>query len=212
MKKSDSASLGSEKRNSAEANANSGNSTHNSSFVPAIDPVTGATVGNLGASPASHQNESGIHSSSKTSNSEISKSDLESIIRGERAAVETYRQVFEKYGDDPQMDELRECSAEHKKAVDFLTQVASEHGVEIPQSSGTWGDFAEFVTGTAKAVGKTSALRALKAGEEYGKKQYKDLCDSNSLPSTLHAKVENEFLPSQEKHISCINRIIDKID
>ncbi|MBC97013.1 MAG: hypothetical protein CME63_04650 [Halobacteriovoraceae bacterium] len=140
------------------------------------------------------------------------KSDkIKEIIKGERAAVETYGQVFEKYGADSQIDKLRYFSKDHKEAVMELNNIARQNNIEIPESSGAWGSWSKLVTGTAKMLGEKSALKALKEGEEHGLKEYEDLLSSSSVPTQLKTMVQDKFIPMQRKHIQDIDSLMSRV-
>ncbi len=136
---------------------------------------------------------------------------IQSIIKGERAAVETYGQVFEKYGDDSQIDKLRYFSKDHKEAVIELNNMAQRNNIEIPESSGVWGSWSKLVTGTATLLGKKSALKALKEGEEHGLKEYEELLSSSSVPDNMKMLVNNKFIPMQKKHIKDIDLLMTRV-
>ena len=119
----------------------------------------------------------------------VDKREMEGLIKGERSAVETYRQVLEKYGTDPRLDKLREFSVDHKNAVRDLTAGAKVHDVDIPETSGAWGSWAKIFTGAAKKVGEPTALKALRDGEEHGLKLYQDALEKKSSIINCAAKV-----------------------
>jgi penicillin-binding protein 1A len=93
---------------------------------------------------------------------------LNSLLRGEMSAIETYRQALEKVGQDAGAEQLRSIERDHRAAVDGLTTHVGRQGEKPAQDSGAWGTFAKAVTGTAKVFGNASALKALKEGEVHG--------------------------------------------
>lgn len=141
----------------------------------------------------------------------IDTSEMKDLIKGERSAVETYRQVFEKYGKDSKIDRLRHFSADHKRAVRELMNDASMHDVDVPESSGAWGSWAKLVTGTAKTMGEEMALRALKEGEEHGLKLYEDALKKEKLPESTKTRIEQEFIPLQQQHIREIDSLMKAV-
>ena len=136
---------------------------------------------------------------------------IKDIIKGERAAVETYGQVFEKYGTDSQLDKLRYFSKDHKDAVRKLDSIARENNIEVPESSGAWGSWSSLVTGTAKVFGEKAALKALKEGEEHGLKEYEDLLSETSIPTSLKNMVQSTFIPMQRNHIKEIDTLMSRV-
>src|SRR3954447_3421005 len=97
---------------------------------------------------------------------------LNSLLRGEIAATETYQQAFAKLGDDPMTMNLRQIHVDHREAANELRQHVHSHGGKPDQGSGAWGAFAKVFEGTAKTFGAATAIKALKEGEEHGKADY----------------------------------------
>src|SRR5262245_18985019 len=97
---------------------------------------------------------------------------LKSLVRGELAATETYRQALAKVGDEPEAAELRRMHAEHRSAANELRLHVRHFGGKPGQGSGVWGGFARLVEGTARLLSDANALRALKQGEEHGVNSY----------------------------------------
>ncbi|MEE2672080.1 MAG: DUF2383 domain-containing protein [Bdellovibrionota bacterium] len=140
----------------------------------------------------------------------IDKSEVKDLIKGERSAVETYRQVFEKYGTDSTLDELRGFSADHKAAVRELLSHGESLQTDTPDSSGAWGSWAGLVTGVAKTFGEKAALKALKEGEEHGLKQYESALDKN-IPENLKSQIRSTFIPNQKTHIQTIDNLMSRV-
>jgi hypothetical protein len=86
------------------------------------------------------------------------------LLRGEISAVETFRQALARLGDEPEAAGLRQIQRDHEKAVLLLKQHASRRGAEPAQGSGPWGAFARAVTGAARNLGDTPAIKSLKEG------------------------------------------------
>ena len=141
----------------------------------------------------------------------MSDDNIKDLVKGERAAVETYKQVFEKYGTDATIDKLREVSADHKKTMMTLEDIANKKGISFSSDSGAWGSWAKVVTGSAKMLGEKAALKALKEGEEHGLKQYKDALDSDDLPVEVRTAIKQDFIPSQQNHINIIDNLMKAV-
>jgi uncharacterized protein (TIGR02284 family) len=114
---------------------------------------------------------------------------LNSLLRGELAATETYQQALEKIGNDAGASELRQIHVDHREAANTLRQHVHNVGGTPDQGSGAWGAFAKAVEGTAKLFGNTSALKALKEGEEHGVKSYENVLQDSDLPTECQTLV-----------------------
>src|SRR5436190_5733796 len=104
---------------------------------------------------------------------------LNSFLRGEIAAAETYRMAIDKVASGNQQQEtnvgmLREIQEEHGRAAQAIRDRIRELGGEPSDSSGAWGAWAKFTQGTANLFGDASALKSLKDGEEHGLKDYQE--------------------------------------
>lgn len=137
---------------------------------------------------------------------------LNSLLRGEVSAVETYKQAIEKVGDEHVTDAmaLRAIAQEHGEHAQALRQEVRRLGGEPDDSSGAWGAWAKAVEGTAKLFGDASALNALKEGEEHGLKDYEEALGDVEEPT--RALLMSRLIPAQQRHIATLDGMISKID
>ena len=121
---------------------------------------------------------------------------LNSFLRGELSAVETYDQAIEKLAGEPSiLRKLADCRASHQKRVSILREEITRRGGEAADGSGVWGAFAQLVEGGAKLFGKKAAIAALEEGEDHGRDDYKRELDN--LSADVRRFVESELLPEQ---------------
>jgi uncharacterized protein (TIGR02284 family) len=122
---------------------------------------------------------------------------LNSFLRGEISAVETYRQALSKVNDVRARTELEQCHLSHQQRVDRLRTRIVEMGGKPAESSGPWGAFAKAAEGSATAFGEKAAIDVLEEGEDHGLKDYqKSLGD---LDAASRMFVEQELLPAQQR-------------
>lgn len=135
---------------------------------------------------------------------------LDSLLRGEISATETYRMVIDSVGDDPQYGSqlavLRQMQADHGRAAQWLRSRIRELGGEASDSSGAWGAWAKFTQGTANLFGDTASLKSLKEGEEHGLKQY-EACRDDVDTVTLEA-ITRDYIPQQHQHIESLDELM----
>jgi len=98
---------------------------------------------------------------------------LNSFLRGEISAVETYRQALDKVTELQAKNELVECLRSHEGRVRKLQDKITELGGKPDASSGIWGAFAKLFEGGAKAFGERAAIAALEEGEDHGVRDYR---------------------------------------
>ena len=132
---------------------------------------------------------------------------LNSLLRGELAATETYQQALPKLEGTPGYEELRHIRKEHREAANTLRQHVHKVEGRPEQGSGAWGAFAKAVEGTAKVFGVDAALKALKEGEEHGIKDYQEGLN-DSLPPECRNLIETTLLPQTRAHISALDRLM----
>ncbi len=133
---------------------------------------------------------------------------LNSLLRGELAATETYQQALARVGNEPEAVSLRQIHHEHRSAANTLRQHIHEHGGKPDQDSGAWGAFAKAVAGAAKVFGNAAALKALKEGEEHGIKSYEDSLKDASLPADCQELIRSQLLPQTRGHIPVLERMM----
>ena len=71
---------------------------------------------------------------------------LNSFLRGEISAVETYGQAIEKISDPFIRQQLEECQRSHQMRVDILREEIEDLGGQPSESSGAWGTLATAYT------------------------------------------------------------------
>jgi len=122
---------------------------------------------------------------------------LNSFLRGELSAVETYRQALDKVDDPGARFDLETCMRSHQQRVDTIRDRILELGGEPAFDSGPWGVFAKLIEGSAKALGVKAAVSALEEGEDHGLNDYRD--DMDKLDADSKRLVEEYILPEQER-------------
>jgi uncharacterized protein (TIGR02284 family) len=137
---------------------------------------------------------------------------LNSLLRGEISAVETYKQAIEKVDDEHASDAaaLRAIAQEHGEHAQALRDEVRRLGGEPDDSSGAWGAWAKTIEGTAKIFGDTSALKALKEGEEHGLKDYEEALDD--VDESTRALIMTRLLLDQQRNIGTLDGMIRKIE
>ena len=133
---------------------------------------------------------------------------VNSILRGELAAIETYDQVLEKFAGKLQTVELIKIRDEHKEHVSHLTEHVRKGGVEPSTESGTWGTFTNALTGVAKLIGPETALAALKTGEEHGIGQYEKADQNKDLLDETKTLIRTKLLPEARAHVATLDKLI----
>jgi bacterioferritin (cytochrome b1) len=136
---------------------------------------------------------------------------LNSFLRGEISAAETYKMAIDRVSDSDKASPvdvglLREIQEEHGRAAQALRDRIRELGGDPANSSGAWGSFAKLTQGAANLFGDGSALKSLKEGEEHGLKDYQR--GLNDIDPASRELVNNQFIPAQQRHINLLDQLI----
>jgi uncharacterized protein (TIGR02284 family) len=137
---------------------------------------------------------------------------LNSLLRGEVSAAETYTQAMGKFDDQQVLATLQRIREEHGRAVQEWRDRVVQFGGTPSEGSGAWGTFAAAVTGTAKAVGPGIVLAALKQGEEHGIGQYEAALENQDVHPDCHQLIRTDLLPACRKHVAELDRLIGGMD
>jgi len=120
---------------------------------------------------------------------------LNSFLRGEISAVETYRQALDSLESSAYTPQIAECKQSHEQRVAILKDEIRKLGGTPAESSGIWGAFAKIVEGGAAALGEKTAIAALEEGEDHGNADYKK--DLTKLDADVRSVVEEKVVPLQ---------------
>ncbi|GAC1352740.1 MAG: hypothetical protein NVS3B20_21930 [Polyangiales bacterium] len=122
---------------------------------------------------------------------------LNSFLRGEISAVETYRQAIEKLTDNKAKMQLQQCHQSHQQNVSALKARIQQIGGKPAEGSGPWGAFAKVVQAGADVFGEKTAIAALEEGEDHGLRDYKSGIEK--LDSETRRFIEAEILAKDKQ-------------
>lgn len=130
---------------------------------------------------------------------------LNSFLRGELAAVESYRVALEKLDSTIYRGTLLECARSHEERAGLLTEAIVQRGGAPVRSSGAWGAFAKLIESGASAFGERAAIAALEEGEDHGLQDYRR--DLGDLEDTAREFVQSRLIPEQRQTHDSIRNI-----
>ncbi len=121
---------------------------------------------------------------------------LNTLLRGELSAVETYDQAIAQLTAEPDatLTENRDC---HANRLPVLRQHIAALGGTADGSSGLWGTWAKLVERGASVLGRTSIIAALEEGEDVGLTDYRRL--ANDVDEASRSSIETKLLPAQKR-------------
>jgi hypothetical protein len=125
---------------------------------------------------------------------------LNGYLRGELAAVETYKMALDKLAAaSPLRAEIERNMMSHQDRVDALCDAILAVGGKPATGSGPWGAWARTVEGTAKIFGDRAAISALEEGEDHGLDDYKRGLDDDELDGPSRNMLTSRLLPEQQQ-------------
>jgi Domain of unknown function (DUF2383) len=122
---------------------------------------------------------------------------LNSFLRGELSAVESYRLALDRLEPSEYRVTLVQCSRSHQERVRLLTEAIVGRGGEPAEGSGAWGSLVRLLERSALAIGEGAAVSLLEEGEDHGRDDY--LRDLDDLDPNARQLVEFSILPEQRR-------------
>ncbi len=122
---------------------------------------------------------------------------LNSFLRGELAAAETYRMALERMELSQHRPTLVQCSRSHEERARLLTEAILGRGGEPAQGSGAWGSLVRMIERSAVAISESAAVAVLEEGEDHGRDDY--LRDLDDLEPSARQLIEYAILPEQRR-------------
>jgi demethoxyubiquinone hydroxylase (CLK1/Coq7/Cat5 family) len=123
---------------------------------------------------------------------------LNSFLRGEISAVETYQMALGKIDHISTVrDELLVNLKSHEDRIMMLQDAIRELDGEPALTSGPWGALAKTVEKSATVLGEKAAVAALEEGEDHGLADYQQ--DLDELGDRERQLVTDRLLPAQQR-------------
>ncbi len=121
---------------------------------------------------------------------------LNSFLRGEMSAVETYRIALEKLeASSTYRTQLESARSSHLQRVNKLKEKIRQLGGKPSDTAGAWGTLTEVIESGAALLGDKMAVSALEEGEDHGLRDYR--IDLDSLSGETRQLVMTDLLPKQ---------------
>jgi hypothetical protein len=131
---------------------------------------------------------------------------LNSFLRGEISAVETYRIALEKLPPGhAARGALETCRTSHVARVLALQSRVTALGGTPAEGSGPWGALVTAFESGAALLGERAAIAALEQGEDHGLADYR--ADLGNLDDAERAMVTSQLLPQQAETHEAIRKL-----
>jgi hypothetical protein len=130
---------------------------------------------------------------------------LNSFLRGELSAAETYRLALDRLDHTDHRGTLVQCSRSHEERARLLMEAIQGRGGEPAHDSGAWGSLVRLIERSAAAIGEKAAISALEEGEDHGRDDY--LRDLDNLEPSARQLIEFTILPEQRRTHDAIKAV-----
>lgn len=122
---------------------------------------------------------------------------LNSFLRGELSAVETYKLALDRLERSEFRPTLVQCSRSHEERARLLTEAILGRGGEPADGSGAWGSLVRLLERSAAAISESAAVAVLEEGEDHGRDEY--IRNLDDLDVNARQLVEFAVLPEQRR-------------
>lgn len=134
---------------------------------------------------------------------------LNSFLKNELAAVETYSQCLDKADSPDISSSLAALRESHQKRVELLRERIQAMGGSPASGSGMWGSVAKLMEGGSKLFGEKSAVSTLEEGEDRGRDDYQQ--GVNKLSPENQRFIEQQIMPEQQRSHDAMEAIEKKV-
>jgi len=135
---------------------------------------------------------------------------LDSLLQAKMSAVDTYKQLIEKFREEPGIDQIFAVQRDHRVAVSRLCRHIELHGGKPSETSSPWGSLVKAVAKSAHLLTDAAALKALREGEENTLKEFKEAMEGGTLDDDC-IEVIRPLLVQDRQHVALINRLMDQL-
>ncbi|MBL0185845.1 MAG: DUF2383 domain-containing protein [Candidatus Obscuribacter sp.] len=138
-------------------------------------------------------------------NVEQSVERLNELLKGEFAAIGSYRQTIERVPDTELKTQLEEIHVAHEARANHLRARVQELGGEPFEGETCWQKITPMTAVAESYIGEKIALLALGEKENAGVQKYQEVL--NDLDEDSRELILNELLPAQEQTLSTLEGI-----
>lgn len=136
---------------------------------------------------------------------------LNSLLRTELSAKNTYQQVLQRSKPGRGVFEISQINEEHGEAIRILTAQILNLGVQPSQEAITWKTIELIAAHTSGfPLEDPLAIQALKEGEEQDILTYENALNSSEKPEVRQLISEN-LLPWTRSHIPTLSKLLSTI-
>lgn len=139
--------------------------------------------------------------------------ELNSLLRGEIAAAETYKLAIDTFAEQDKWpcDTLKDLQRDHGRAAQQLRSRVESLGGEAVDDAGAWGKITTTVQQAADIMGDDKALTALREGEHQGLTAFEQALREEKLDDVSAQLVRDDLIPAQQDHMAHLDRLLASV-
>ncbi len=132
---------------------------------------------------------------------------LESLYRGELAAVRAYQDALEAVGEETRAVLLR-AQRSHERRAELLADRIERSGGAVPETAGAWGALTHLLEEAAVTLGgERAAIAVLAQGEEHGLTAYQEATEELAPDDPTRTFLLQELLPAHMQTLDAVNEL-----
>lgn len=134
---------------------------------------------------------------------------LNSLLRAELSALETYQHVLQKTEAKDAGTPVRQICEDHRESAQLLSAQIAELGGQPDNVATTWKNIDVLASGLSQhPLQDPIAIKALIEGERQDEISYEGALDGNALEGETREMVERMLLPRTRSHISTLEKLL----
>ena len=143
---------------------------------------------------------------------ESSHETLNSLLRAEFSASETYQHVLEKARDQARHSAIQQIFEEHRESAELLRAQIAELGGAPDRRASTWKNIDILASILSRdPLQDPIAIKALIEGEEQDVLTYEEALTESGLDGEARDMVERMLLPRTRSHIATLEKLLDAV-
>jgi hypothetical protein len=126
---------------------------------------------------------------------------LNTLLRGELAAIESYAQAISAFEGQRAAVELHRLRDAHAEAAGVLRELIVRFGATPADGSGPWSSF-------TTALGPATVLRALHEAEQHAVGEYEAVLTGDRTDPDAAQVIRTQLLPRGREHVLDLDRLM----
>jgi DNA-binding ferritin-like protein len=138
---------------------------------------------------------------------EVPEETLQSLYRGELAAVRAYEDALGAVTEDAHAV-LSRAQRSHERRAELLAERIARNGGSVPETAGPWGTLTHLLEEAALTLGgERAAIAMLAQGEEHGLRAYEDATSELEADDPTRTFLLHELLPAHMETLEMVNAL-----